>query len=97
MYSRQSQIKRVIICEITKRDLDLIMDIVLKECELDVYGYNNYKKEYWGKSGQEFIFNLTVDDYRVTINTDYEDLFVISGICAKISGLFALYEGVPKI
>jgi len=92
-----NQIKRIIICEIPKRDLDLIMDIVLKECKLNVYGYNNYKKEYWGKSGEELIFHLTVDDYKVTVNTDYKNMYSISEICIKMSGLFALYEGIPNI
>lgn len=88
-----NQIKRIIICETPKREIDLIMDIVLKECGLDVYGYNNYKKEYWGRSGQNIMLYLTVDNYKVTVNANYENLLIISDMCAKISGLLALYEG----
>ena len=92
MSAVHDQIKRIIICEIPKREIDLIMDIVLKECGLDVYGYNNYKKEYWGRSGQNIMLYLTVDNCKVTVNANYENILIISDLCAKISGLLALYE-----
>lgn len=88
----------VIVCEITKRNLDLIMDVVLRECNLLVSGYNINTQEYWGKPKGKNMFILKVEDYKLTIQTKNEyDFMDVNQICGQISELLELFEDIPNL
>ena len=98
-YSKNnSSNKNTIVCDITKRNLDLIMDIILRECNLVVCGYNRSTQEYWGKVKGKNAFTLKVEDYKVTIQTKSGyDFMNVNQMCGQISELLDLFEDIPNL
>ena len=91
-YVQLKPVNMHIICNIKKKDLNLIMDLVLYECKLDVFGYNKVNEEYWGKVLNKCEFILYVDDGKLSLHTKYDYSKEVYNICIKITEIINMFE-----
>jgi hypothetical protein len=89
--------KRHLVYDITKKELDLIMSVILNECNLNAFGYDRAKDEYWGKIYGKFSFIIKAEDFKMTVHTEYDQSRYTHNLCIKISESLALYEEIPKL
>jgi hypothetical protein len=89
-----------IICKIGKEELsDLIKNILVNNCELDVYGFNRITDEYWGKKIEKTVnklhFNLSI--YKKEYYSSYITITPFVGTNIEIQKLLFKILGVVKL
>jgi hypothetical protein len=105
IYSKQLQFSlHNIVCNTPKRNVDDVLPDLLMECELQAYGYDRRRDEYWGKKeGAHFTIafsNKNVNNHNVCVAMCSTIILVYWGsnekeakkICGKLVEMTAIME-----
>ena len=83
-------------CNIEKKQLHDIMDFILVECGLHVFGYDTRKDSFWGKRQNHLHFTLKIKNInshtQLRLKIIMDDHNQINHICAKIEEIVNIYE-----
>ena len=83
-------------CNIEKKHLHDIMDFILVECGLYVFGYDIRKDSFWGKRQDHLHFTLKIKNInsrtQLRLKIIMDDHNQMNHICAKIAEIVNIYE-----
>jgi hypothetical protein len=88
--------QNIIHCNITKRNLDIIINIFLENCKLDVFGYNKEKNQYWGKNLKTpFYFLITVEHNRIILHPKTDENNSFPSFYKSLFQFIEIYKDIP--
>ena len=93
LYNTAERKVKIISCNINKKELDIILPVMLQECNVDVFGYDQYKQEYWGKIYQkQFSFLLTTENDQISVYPEMDSRTFMPNFCKQLSRCVAFYQ-----
>jgi len=95
--STATEEKKVIIpCNISRKNLDLIVNIFLEESKLDVFGFHKEKNQYWGKKlKNNFFFVLTIQEKQIILYPLIDENNLFQSFYNSFTYMLSIYEDIP--
>lgn len=83
-------------CSVAKKHLHDVMDFILVECGLYVFGYDTCKDSFWGKKQNHLHFTLKIKNInsvtQINIKIIMDNHNQMKQVCEKIAELVHIYE-----
>ena len=92
-----ANITYTIVCNTNKKQIEDIISIILIECGMKAFGYNNYNNEYWAKNNHQLYFTFIINNNsktQIKIKNIKDPNNIIDEICIKITKLINMYETI---
>ena len=88
--------KKEIPYTISKKNIEIIIQVFLEESKLDVFGFYKDKNQYWGKSfRKQFCFLLTVEPNKIVISPQIDEYHYFPAFYKSLVDFIAIYEDIP--
>ena len=84
-------------CSVNKRELDILMNVILAECKLLAFGYDKAHDEYWAKISETTSFFIKTKNEKIEIYPIAEQWYSFQKTLKKIKEYLVLCEVIPPM